>query len=69
MDAQAIARFEEHQGRSVKHRIALRPGIVPNGDDIIRRDVMTVDSAVNHITGHQFGETGRVTLLVFITRS
>lgn len=30
---------------------------------------MTVDGAIDDVSGHEFGQAGRVALLVFITRS
>lgn len=29
---------------------------------------MAVDGAIDHVAGHQFGQTGRISLLMFVTR-
>ena len=29
---------------------------------------MAVDGTIDHVAGHQFGQAGRITLLMFVTR-
>jgi len=62
----AISRLDKHQRGAIKYRISLCPGVFTNGNNIVRRDALAIDSAVNHVAGHQLGEASRVTLLMFI---
>lgn len=65
--ANPIARLKKHQGRSLKDRIALRPGIFTDGDDVVKGDAVAVDGAIDHIAGHQFGQAGGIALLMLVT--
>ncbi|VDZ67754.1 Uncharacterised protein [Klebsiella aerogenes] len=66
-NANPIARFKEHQRRTLNTGLPLAQAFLTDGDHIIKGNAMTVDGAVDNVTGHQFGQAGGVTLLVFIT--
>ena len=63
-----IALLQKHQRRTVKDRIAFCPGVTSDRHNVIGADAVAINSTIDNVPRHQFGQARRITLLMFVAR-